>query len=386
MLRICFYVTGHGLGHATRSVGLVEELLRLGHRVTIVTALAPDFFHQNLRNSQRNYECIQRTLDTGAIQTNPVAVDPLATLDTFLTKIHRHRDAIIETELAFLHEGKYDGIATDATGIVCTVGKLAGIPTVIVSNFTWDYVYREMLKANRKDMEDDRVRELESMVERYTADYVSADLFIRLPGETPLPPSFDHSKVVNAPLVCRKAKQTKEDMRKLHNISEDSKVLVLGFGGHQNTRRINFSDDMLPEGWICLAFGLSEADVAHTTKFTAVQFDIFMPDYINLADAVLGKIGYGTVSECVAHGTPLIYVPRSNWPEEVQVEGYLNSKNAGVRLSPDDFYNGHWKPSIDEAIKKKGSWNTDDLGADDSIKKVAEMLCSFLLRSAHNEL
>lgn len=46
----------------------------------------------------------------------------------------------------------------------------------------------------------------------------------------------------------------------------------------------------------------------------------YVPDLIHCADAVLGKLGYGFVSECVTCGTALIYVPRVDWPEEPYLE------------------------------------------------------------------
>ena len=39
-------------------------------------------------------------------------------------------------------------------------------------------------------------------------------------------------------------------------------------------------------------------------------------DLVVSCDAVLGKCGYGTVTECVVNGTPLLYIPRPGWPEE----------------------------------------------------------------------
>ena len=55
-------------------------------------------------------------------------------------------------------------------------------------------------------------------------------------------------------------------------------------------------------------------------RFRALCPDAYVPDLIRLADAVLGKLGYGFVSECLTMGTPLIYVPRHNWPEERYLE------------------------------------------------------------------
>lgn len=59
-------------------------------------------------------------------------------------------------------------------------------------------------------------------------------------------------------------------------------------------------------------------------RFRALGPDAYVPDLIHLADVVLGKLGYGFVSECLTMGTPLIYVPRQNWPEERFLEVPFN--------------------------------------------------------------
>jgi L-arabinokinase len=37
---------------------------------------------------------------------------------------------------------------------------------------------------------------------------------------------------------------------------------------------------------------------------------------INAADVVMGKIGYGTTSECLAHRKPLVFLRRDYFNEE----------------------------------------------------------------------
>jgi hypothetical protein len=55
-----------------------------------------------------------------------------------------------------------------------------------------------------------------------------------------------------------------------------------------------------------------------------------------------GKLGYGTVTECLSTSTltPLIYVTRTGWPEEKYLIPLLESYNCGINMSQSDFYNG----------------------------------------------
>lgn len=51
---------------------------------------------------------------------------------------------------------------------------------------------------------------------------------------------------------------------------------------------------------------------------------------IAAADALIGKIGYGTVSECLAHATPLVFVRRDYFNEEPFLRRLLQMHNAAV--------------------------------------------------------
>ena len=74
---------------------------------------------------------------------------------------------------------------------------------------------------------------------------------------------------------------------------------------------------------MCLILGIKpeqlDALSLPRSRFIPMSFEYYVPDLIAAVDVVMGKIGYGFVSECIANGTPLIYVPRSDWPEEQYV-------------------------------------------------------------------
>ena len=80
---IIYYITGHGLGHATRSVGIITNLIDNMPNVFIhiVSKTKASFFEENLnRDTHMNHVKIHnRILDSGAIQTDAIRVDPLKT-------------------------------------------------------------------------------------------------------------------------------------------------------------------------------------------------------------------------------------------------------------------------------------------------------------------
>jgi len=74
---------------------------------------------------------------------------------------------------------------------------------------------------------------------------------------------------------------------------------------------------------------------------------------IAASDALIGKIGYGTVSECLAHGKPLVFVRRDYFNEEPFLRRLLQIHNAAVEIRRRDFLEGNWAPFLMSASELK---------------------------------
>ncbi|THH29917.1 hypothetical protein EUX98_g4266 [Antrodiella citrinella] len=121
-------------------------------------------------------------------------------------------------------------------------------------------------------------------------------------------------------------------------------------------------DDMLPQlfpnnSWIAIVCGVSktwaEADGEQLPhNFFVAPKEIYMPDVTAVADVLLGKLGYGTVSECVDACTPFVYVPRPLFIEEFGLRLLLQQEGVGVELSRASYESGEWASAIEEAWQK----------------------------------
>jgi UDP-N-acetylglucosamine:LPS N-acetylglucosamine transferase len=70
--------------------------------------------------------------------------------------------------------------------------------------------------------------------------------------------------------------------------------------------------------WNSASWDLQRADVR---DFDTAGWSF--TDLLANVDAVLTKPGYGTFAEAACNGTPLLYVPRDNWPEEAPMVEWL---------------------------------------------------------------
>lgn len=61
-------------------------------------------------------------------------------------------------------------------------------------------------------------------------------------------------------------------------------------------------------------------------------------------------MGYGSVSEAMAHICPLLYIPRVHWPEQAYLEALLadggGTAPAGARMSEQAFIEGRWSEPL----------------------------------------
>lgn len=62
--------------------------------------------------------------------------------------------------------------------------------------------------------------------------------------------------------------------------------------------------------------------------------------------------GYGTCSECIAHDTPLIYVPRPQFVEEHGLIKMMINHGLSVEMTAEEFETGQWQRSILEADRQ----------------------------------
>ncbi|KAH7844149.1 hypothetical protein Vadar_024884 [Vaccinium darrowii] len=336
-LVFAYYVTGHGLGHATRVVEVVRHLILAGHDVHVVTG-APDFvFTTEIQSSKLFLRKL--VLDCGAVQADALTVDRLASLEKYSETAVVPRASILAAEVEWLNSIKADLVVSDVVPVACRAAADAGIRSVCVTNFSWDFIYAEYVMAAGHHHR--------TTVWQIAEDYSHCEFLIRLPGYCPMPAFRD---VVDVPLVVRRLHKSRKEVRKELGIGDDVKVVILNFGGQPGGW--NLKEEYLPSGWLCLVCGASENQHL-PPNFIKLAKDAYTPDLIAASDCMLGKIGYGTVSEALAYSLPFVFVRRDYFNEEPFLRNMLEYYQCGVEMIRRDLLTGHWKPYLERAISLK---------------------------------
>lgn len=334
-LKFAYYVTGHGFGHATRVVEVARHLVAAGHEVHVVTG-APEFVFTS-EISSSNLSIRKVLLDCGAVQADALTVDRLASLEKYSQTAVVPRASILSTEVEWLKSIKADLVISDVVPVACRAAADAGIPSVCVTNFSWDFIYAEyVMEAGYHHR---------STVWQIAEDYSHCLFLLRLPGYCPMPAFRD---VIDVPLVVRKARRSREEVRKELGVSDDTKLVIFNFGGQQASWTLK--EESLPPGWICLVCAASPKQV-FPPNFKRLAADVYTPDLIAACDCMLGKIGYGTVSEALAYKIPFVFVRRDYFNEEPFLRNMLEYYQCGVEMIRRDLLTGHWIPYLERALK-----------------------------------
>ncbi|KAF8176690.1 hypothetical protein K438DRAFT_1607216 [Mycena galopus ATCC 62051] len=202
-ITFAYYCSGHGYGHATRVSAFASSLLRLPQPdrpiVHIVSSAPKHVFADSLLLGAQYRNA---NIDPVIVQPLAYRVDrqqSVAVLKSFLD----NKDAILQVEVDWLKEIKADCVLSDAAFVGCLAATTVGVPSILITNFTFDAVYSYLSTTLIDDIfptneahahfhtliPDIPVSpaELEPLVEQIHVGYRCADLLLRLPGYIPIP-------------------------------------------------------------------------------------------------------------------------------------------------------------------------------------------------------
>jgi L-arabinokinase len=329
--KIRYYISGHGLGHASRACQIINTL-RLRHpdvAVEVVSDAHPWFFAGFLDPS---VPVRRRRLDVGVLQRDSLV---MREEETFLAyrRLLAGRETILSEEASSLREAGVTLVAADIPPLAFAAAERAGLPSVGIGNFSWDWIYEAMAPRNPGCAD---------VVRSIRRDYGRADLLLRLPFHAPFA-AFE--RIEDIPLVARRAAGEPGEVRRLLRIPPGLKVGLISFGGF-GLKEFDFSSLAEIPGWFFLAEEIPAADSANLRIIDPGR--IPYPDLVRAADAVITKPGYGIVSECIANETAVLYTSRGPFPEEPLLVDGLR-RYCRVR-------------EIGNGRLRKGKWG-EDLGA-----------------------
>jgi L-arabinokinase len=339
MAHVVAYVTGHGFGHATRMAAVLAALAgRVASLRLSVVSTAPEWLFR--LNLPIPFTHRARALDAGVVQVDSIRLDARATLAAAARLLDEEEGAVAEEAAHLAREGA-DLVVADIPPAAFLAAERAGIPSVGISNFTWDWIYADYARA---------YPEFAGVPEGVRAAYARAGLFLRLPFHGPCDPFRDRRDI---PMVARKARTGRDAVRASLGVASGRPLVLLSFGGFD----IQGLDLDRVEGMSDCLFLMTQPLPRPLRNVRHVTPDGFRyEDYVAAADVVITKPGYGIVSDCLANRTPVLYTDRGRFAEYDRLVEGLETFGVARYIPSAELLAGRFRQAVQGLMRRPQRW------------------------------
>ena len=363
---VVFFISGHGFGHASREVEIINALatMRPDLRIVIRSAVDPALLERTLAAP---FDLRRGACDTGIVQASSVSQDDDATL-AHAIEFYQDFGARIDLEAAALEHDNVALIVSDIAPLAFEVAARLGVPSVAIGNFTWDWAYETQPGFDRAPWIVARIREA----------YAKATLALRLP----LSHRFTmFPRVQDLPLVARHATRGRADTRAFFGVPSHRRAALLSFGGYGLPGIDIARADCFGEWTIVTTDRVSTRASAPDHDIVAVSETAFRrsgfryEDLVAAVDVVMTKPGYGIIAECIANARPMLYTSRGAFREYDLLVTEMRPHLRCAFISREDLYAGRWSARLDDALAQpQPPERIDGNGANIAAQWLSEML------------
>ncbi|MEK6446653.1 glycosyltransferase family protein [Priestia aryabhattai] len=307
MKTIAYYISDYGYGHATRSTAIIRELVRQNENVKIIIchSFALDFLHQSFRH-EPCVEFREVATDVGyVLKENSLEPDN----DVLNAKVSSYVSGFsikLDQETQFMKEKNVSFVISDISPLGIASAAALNIPSLGLSNFTWYTAYEELIEE----------RLLSFLHEQYKQ--MTYHFSLACSKE----PHWDIEENQNFGFYSRKIDQYEvQRIRKKIDPEGNSHIIYFGLGMKVDIGTL--SELPIWQSPNCKFIVSSNVDVDHPDVYHIPKNAVETQHYVAAADLVLTKAGWGTISEAVCAGVPLLITNRSSMKEDRHTIDYL---------------------------------------------------------------
>jgi hypothetical protein len=355
---IAFYVSGHGFGHASRDIEVINALHAAAPDVRIVVRTsAPRWIFDLTLTAPVDWAPLEA--DTGVVQIDSLLLDVRETLrraDAFHAALPERAAA----EAHVLRNGGARLVVGDIPPLAFAAAQAAGLPSIAIGNFSWDWIYDGYPEADDWPQLGPAIR----------AAYASANIALRLPLHGGFEP---FRRVIDVPFVARRSARDPADVRARFGLPAGRPLVLASFGGY-GLRDIDLGALAQVEGWTIVVTSnvlarrreadpvadlppLSEAadlpaNVQHVDERDIYAAGYRYEDVVAAVDVVATKPGYGIVAECIANDTAILYTSRGRFVEYEVLVAEMPRFTRCRFISNDDLLAGRWQAPLDALVQQ----------------------------------
>ena len=350
---IVFYVSGHGFGHASRSIEVINAILakRPETRIGVRTSAPRWLFDLTVKGKVAfsTLEC-----DTGVVQVDALTLDEA---DSIRRASAFHSDLVTraasETRVAARARRRPDRRRHPAAGL--RGGRLLRHPVDRRSATSPGTGSTPTIRACGWRRRCCRPSAAPTPRRRWRCGCRWRRGF----------DSF--SNVKDIPFIARHATRTRAEVCKILKLPTDKPIVLASFGGYGlpgldtdvlvEVQEVHGGDDRQraarPRARKEVPAAERKGSFISINEEAMYDAGVRYEDLVGAAEAVVTKPGYGIISECIANDTAVLYTSRGHFPEyDVLVEEMPKYVRSAF-ITHDDLFDGKWETHLDKLLASR---------------------------------
>lgn len=312
---VVFYVSSHGFGHMTRSLAVIEEIMKQtsDHVYLVSGAYQNEFARNYLKKFADRMQYKDLKTDIGLVTVqNGLTVDVEETEHQLFPFVASWGN-IVAKEMAQLKNMSIKCVLTDITPVGALVGKRLKVRTIGLSNFTWVEQY-EFFHIQQE------------IIEAFKEAYSHLDLF----GEYALALSMES---VNCPRKSIGFLSRELDWSKISDLKQQyGHSLFISCGKAVKIDHVHV------ENYYGTVFTTSGITVTGSDRIIELPTDTQdTHNYLAASDLVITKAGWGTISEAITSSRKLVLIERESVLEDTHNIQQLKENHLAISIKESEL-------------------------------------------------
>lgn len=313
-----------------RSNQVIEALKLASPKLAVhVKTTAPEWLFSPVTYSRAR-------IDVGVAQEDSLSMDIAATLRAW-QQLRQSAPQIIAEELRYVSRNDVELILGDIPPLCFHIATQANIPSIAITNFTWDFIYRAYVKRYPSFLP------LIAEMEQY---YSQASLALTLPYSCALDVFPRRERI---PWIARVSPLTRDEARQKFLLPRSAVIALLSFGGF-GLKRLRWEELTKPSEYYFVMSGNVVKQDGNLRIVPDAQRNY--ADLIRAADVIITKPGYGIVADAIAHQVPVLYTDRGEFAEHPKLVEALNDCANAEFIPQTDLFAGRLAPYLSRILKQ----------------------------------
>jgi UDP:flavonoid glycosyltransferase YjiC (YdhE family) len=358
---IAYFISPHGFGHAARASAVMNALNAIHPEIKFhIFTSVPEWFFASSNNAPFTYH--HAITDVGVVQSSAFVHnlnETLRRLEAFYPVSNQFVNSIANTLL----EMHCQAVICDIAPLGIILANYLGLPSFLIENFTWDWIYEPYLTFSRR---------FEPMIKYLRNIYSQATWHIQtVPFCDPnIPANLRVSPVSRIP------RASPDVIKEYLHTETHKKIILITMGGFGENTEFPAKFGDLDDVTFVIPGSVPSPQVSGNLIHIPFQSGFHYPDLINASDLVIGKAGYSTLAEIYHSGIPFGVIHRDKFRETPVLEEFILNQMKGALIDYDTFINGNWINKLSDLLQL-GKFDHDLLNG-------ADMIANFIEQSLLN--